>query len=293
MFIINENLFVGEIAIPQLAVSRVLGSLPTYGSAKAIQTSGENNLDVFVDTKTTEYLRLMFGDFAKQLAQTWFLYDSDDIVVQDVLTSFDNDVERKGWQRFPISFDLTFEDLVVINRDKTVPFTEEVRFDTTKVYKCMIGEVNVVIRIDHLYSMNLWVDEGLLEDVVLIKSVHKSLIPTPFERKVYNVLLPYNGHQQTSPIANYVWYHLNADARNYSTTMGDADLNFANAISGKAGMEMKAISVRNKLINAWNQMANMNLNVVSFIRKHQSQFGCSIPFNESRHLLRTINHFNL
>ena len=59
-------MFQGEIAIPQLAVSRVEDNPAEYGTALAVQTAGENNLEVYINEKVVEYCESFFG---KSIAQ--------------------------------------------------------------------------------------------------------------------------------------------------------------------------------------------------------------------------------
>jgi hypothetical protein len=56
MILIDETYFTGELKLPNLPVNGAVS-----GVALALQTVGENNLDVFVDKYVTDYLVRLFG----------------------------------------------------------------------------------------------------------------------------------------------------------------------------------------------------------------------------------------
>ncbi|MDR0575640.1 MAG: hypothetical protein LBG96_16735 [Tannerella sp.] len=57
MILIDETYFTGELMLPNIPVN----PLPESGTALALQTAGEKNLDVFVDKYVTDYLVRLFG----------------------------------------------------------------------------------------------------------------------------------------------------------------------------------------------------------------------------------------
>jgi hypothetical protein len=296
MFIIDENVFTGEVSIPQLAVSRVLGSLPTYGSAKAIQTSGENNLDVFVDEKTTEYLRLMFGEsLCEALAQAWFEYVSNDSKVSTLIHEVDDTFTRNEWvDVVHTGFDIKFSE-AVLEQAEVIAINVVLRFGKTKITDWKIGDVTLKLRVRDDGSLSIFVTEGVITGTLTLKNEFNPQRPSEPFRKLINVLLPYKGAQPVSPIANYVWFHLTRDASNGTTAMGEADLNFSRSTSAsETDKYLKSIGTRNKLIRAWNGMAEMNVNVVAFLRSNSTLFvDYAISYREHRNMLRTINTFNL
>jgi hypothetical protein len=294
MFIINENIFTGEISIPQLAVSRVLGSLPTYGSAKAIQTSGENNLEVFVDEKTTEYLRLMFGDkLTDLLAQSWFDYTSDDNMADTLLVVVNEATDRLQWIDVEFNgFDITFSN-AKLNAEAEV--TSDSRFGFSRIVEWKVGAIKVKLRVRTDGSVSIHVSEGAIAEPLTIYETHKVEQPELILRDIINTLLPYKGFQPMSPIANYVWFHLNKDASNRTTSMGEADLNFSmSTAASEADKYLKSVGMRNKLIRAWNGMVYLNKDVVTFIRQRASDLSSyGIPYGNHKNMLRSINTFNL
>ena len=65
MILIDSSYFVGELALPNIPVN---GGGASGGVALALQTAGENNLDVFVDKYVVDYLKRLLG---KELATTF------------------------------------------------------------------------------------------------------------------------------------------------------------------------------------------------------------------------------
>jgi hypothetical protein len=58
MILIDGTYFVGELALPNIPVS---GGEDLSGTALALQTVGENNLDVFIDKYVIDYLIRLLG----------------------------------------------------------------------------------------------------------------------------------------------------------------------------------------------------------------------------------------
>jgi hypothetical protein len=67
MILIDGTYFIGELSLPNLPVT---GGVAESGTALALQTAGENNLDVFIERYVTDYLvRLMGSELAHKFLQ--------------------------------------------------------------------------------------------------------------------------------------------------------------------------------------------------------------------------------
>ena len=295
MFIIDETVFTGDIAIPQLPSSRINEDWATYGAAKVIQSVGETNLGTFIDDYTTSYLRLMLGDtLCNLLAETWFEYTQEIGKFQTLALIIDDTTDKNIWFPIDLVFDINFSNLTLDGNKPTIErrFGESRRFiwtlSETLTVKARLRSDSDVAEV-YISTTSPIINEMFLEEV------HNIGMPSFALCKLLNKLVFFNGEKKCSPIANYVYYHLNKDAQNGTTVMGEADMNFSRATSAyEADKYLKTISARNRLINAWNDMSIMNISLSKFLAENHELYSTyNIPFQNHKYLCKTINSFNL
>jgi len=292
MFIIDETYFTGEISIPNLPTSRIGETFADFGMAKMMQTVGENNLLVFVDSKTTEYLRIFFGEaFASKLEEAWFDYVECTEYIETELAVIDNDTPRNTWITLPdVAVDITFSEFKV---NDEVP-TKEKTFGKFKRLTFMDGQVEIRVSRDETFEYR--VKSGVdFNEPITVKERHKTDTPSDVIRRLINQLIGHDGSNKVSPIANYVWFHVNRDAANGTTTMGEADLNFSRASNAyEADKRIKLNSMRNKQIRAWNGMVAQNLQLIAYVTHNIAELRAEgVNLSRARELLSTINSFNM
>jgi hypothetical protein len=291
MFLNLDTYFTGAISLPQLPVSRMGEEMESYGMAKMIQSVGETNLETYIDEKAAEYLRFMFGDdLCNDILSSWFDYILDTDEVETDILIIDDSTEKNVWIESEINFDLLFSKLT---SNLCAPTTDE-RFGLIRRIEFVKDNVKLKFKIRSNNTYSYYVS-GDIVDPITIKEVHHISIPEEKICKVLNVVLSYTGNQKTSPVANYVWYHITKDGNNNTTSMGEADLNFSRATSAyEADKFLKTVTLRNKLITTWNNMVQMNKGVVTFIYAHKDVFtGYVIPYQNHKNLTETINSFNM
>lgn len=288
MFFIDETYFKGELTIPQLPTSYIGEDEATYGTALMIQTSAENNLYNFIDTKTIEWLTYMYGEqLAQELCSLWTLYlanpdtkseivweqSNPDVFYNEVIFEtphfmFDNFVPTGN-----ILSDVTIGGVRTIGTSDslTLVITDGVNVKLSNIRKTTADK-----NVSRLYID----DAGAIPDVI------KGIISTFLIQKV---------SVKCSPIANYVYYWLNRDAQNNTTAMGEADLNFSRANNAyEADKFIKANAGRNRLIRAWNDMVEMNKNCIRYLRNHMGELrGYSFRGMNHELLTSTQNVFNI
>lgn len=290
-FIIDGTYFTGEISLPNLPVSRVGDDYADFGMAKMIQTVGENNLLVFIDTKTTEYLRTFFGDtLANKLQEAWFDYIECKSTVKTPILTFNSDTPRNVWVKVPdVAVDITFSSFLV---GESTP-TQEKRFGQSKRIYFNVEGVEIQLRVSTEETLEYFVSTGDIEQELF--ESHKVATPPDNLRWLINNLIGHDGSTKVSPIANYVWYWADRDGTNYTTSMGEADLNFSRAANGyMADKRIKQQSNTNKQVRAWNGMVQMNQKVYDFIRRNATHYTTEkLYLGNADMLLKTINVFNL
>jgi len=293
MFIIDETYFTGEISLPNLPTSRIGETFADFGMAKMMQTVGENNLLVFVDEKTTEYLRIFFGEtFANKLQEAWFDYVECQTHVETELVTIDNDTPRTTWINLDsIAVDITFSDFVASGLD----LTRDKRFGNSRRLRFSGGDFEVELRVTEDETFEYRVTSGVINEPIVITERHKTDTPPDAIRRLINQLIGHDGSHKVSPIANYVWFWVNRDASNGTTTMGEADLNFSRASNAyEADKRLKQNATRNKQIRAWNGMVSKNIQLVAYVTQHLEELRTEgVELSRTRELLSTINSFNM
>ena len=292
MYIIDDTYFTGEISLPNLPVSSINEDYAEYGMAKQMQTVGENNLLTFIDSKADEYLRSFFGvKLAETISEAWAEYADCTTDTENILLTIDDSYVRNEW----VSYSSTFADRIFstfkLNSDTP---EKDKRFG--QIRKLQFGnEIVVDVRILPDNEFHVRVSDGVIVEPLLLKELHKRDAPNAVIRGLLNVLLSCEGSVKVSPVANYVWYWVNRDAANGTTTMGEADLNFSRATNAyETDKYLKMAAIRNKLIRAWNDMVRYNHDVIAYVNKHQYELlEYGINLHGARNLLRTQNTFNL
>lgn len=294
MYIIDDTYFTGEISLPNLPVSGIGDDYAAYGMAKAMQTVGENNLLTFINNKTDEYLRSFFGArFADIINEAWAEYEDCTVEVENVLVTIDECYVRNTWIPYKSTFaDRIFSTFILsggtLSTNKRFGSVLKLRFDTETAAK-------IELRVFPNNEFEVRVSDGVIPAEMQLTERHKRDAPDESIRGVLNVLLAYNGAVKVSPIANYVWYWVNRDAANGTTTMGEADLNFSRATNAyETDKYLKMAAIRNKLIRAWNNMVELNQSVIEHVNANRGTLlNYSIDLRGARNLLRTQNTFNL
>ena len=183
MILIDETYFVGELSLPNIRTS---GAGASGGVAMAMQTVGENNMDVFVDKYVIEYLVRLFG---KEFTQT---------------------------------------------------FLDELAASPAQI----------------------WLD-------------------------VEDQLVYMYGSYKVSPLANYVYFKLMADAATKTTQAGEADPKFDFAENA---------SVRNKMITAWNDMVRMTIDIYKWFNENFDVYKDYLKKQSGRNvcsLMECLNKFGI
>lgn len=306
MYIIDETYFTGEISIPYLPTSRDAGRTAYYGMALAVQTSGENDLYTFINEKTAEYLRSMFGDrLGTELATFWDNWQNDDTYTFTEVLTIDDTTPRITWTELEgySNADILFTSFMYTDQTGEVTVltpTSDKRFNNqrTVVFKNVLDAGDIKLRITYTYpttKVEYYISASINQTVIVFDR-RKTEEPEERYRRLYNVLLPYTGNRKKSPIANYVWYWLQRDASNHATSQGEGDLNFTRASNSyEADKHVKQNAIRNKLIRAWNDMASMNRDVLQYMRcthPHRYHHWTFNPFIFPYPTLRQ-NHKNL
>lgn len=297
MFLIDESYFFAEISIPTLPVKTLGEEDATWGVALAIQTSGESNLYDFIDEKTVDYLRCMFGNkLADDLIMSWQNWQNDTYETTNYTLQIDDNTERGGWITIDIpNVDITFDTFRLLNGNGDNIEVRSERFSDQLTLTWEVENSSLKLRILDGKSQ-IFLSSGELTQSYNLERSFKTETPEERFRIIFNVLLRYKGKKKVSPIANYVWFYLNRDASNYTTTTGEADLNFSRAGTAyETDKFIKATSMRNKMIQAWNVMCELNREVILTLHRHAGSFypDYCIPLHEHKNLTKTLNTFNL
>lgn len=288
MFFIDETYFKGELTIPQLPTSYIGEDEATYGTALMIQTSAENNLYNFIDTKTIEWLTYMYGEqLAQELCSLWTAYLSAPTTKSEIIWEQSNPDVFYGeviYETPYFMFD-TFVPTGDILSDVTIGGVRTI--GTSDGLTLVIKDgVNVKLSNVRKTDADKSVSRTYIVDADAIPNAIKGIISTVLVKK---------GNVKCSPIANYVYYWLNRDAQNNTTAMGEADLNFSRANNAyEADKFIKANAGRNRLIRAWNDMVAMNKNCIYYLRNHMRELsGYSFRGMNHELLTSTQNVFNI
>lgn len=290
MLIINETYFTGEISIPQLPTSSIGDAIPRFGTKVMIQTAGENNLGTFIDEKTTEYLRLMFGEqLASDLIDSWYMYVGSTDTEDTELAILNSSTPVKTWVEIPNRVvDILFSDFIVSTVTPKI-----LRHSDVKVYEWAVADITVKLKIRRGIP-SVYISGIPSSDITIFEHISTER-PSEFLRIIFNSLLLYKGTRKCSPIANYVWFWLNRDSSNYTTSMGEADLNFTRASNAyEADKFLKQYSFSNKQIRAWNGMVSMNRDIMIMLRHmrhHITDYW--IPTVHWKALTSNINVYNI
>lgn len=287
MLLLTNKHFNNELQLPQIPV--YIEEIASYGSAKMMQSAAESDLLTFVDEKALEYLRLFFGDsLAEEIVSSWELDKNNKSTTEKNVYTIDNTTQRNVWISVNYEeYDLSYSDLSISTFEKTVKrygnsstitFTKNAQ---TVIMQYLSGKLQVLVS-DNVEDCDITDVRNLFE-------------PKKAIRGLLNVLLSYEGERPVSPIANYVYYKVNQNAANGTTSMGESDLNFSRASSSyEADKFLKSYAIRNKQIKAWNGMCDLNKKVSEYTFKNASDFSdYTIPFCNHRKYVTYINQFNI
>ena len=324
MLLLDNTYFVGELRIPQLPTSRVGEEWADFGTAKMIQATAENELLTFIDLYVHEYLVKLLGtELAEDLINA-ITAGTNNVAVLGFLGDFimlpppnRNDhwavplhtvtkIDPQTFEFVTMSMIRSvgmLQDLFTFVLQKTertansVVFTFETRnhsftstLPSTFESRLEVTPNGAIIRFPNQNFQSTWGSWQLS-----LQGRQLDVDNFPYFAGLRDALMYNVGSVRVSPMAHYVWWQLHRDAANYTTQMGEADLNFARAtVAYEADKTLKVNAMRNRLVNVWNKMGTAQTKVMNYVRNSKElQKQYRIPFENWRWLTDTANRMNL
>ena len=312
MLLLTPSYFQGDIAIPQLPVSRINEDNALYGTALAIQSTGENNLLTYIDTKITEYLYKTFGDKLGNKILAHVEANGGKVFIDTVVNinsaaldyqmgiNVDVDVEPLiPYLRKDVTFNAFrvndgFDDVLTkisdewIGRARVITYKilpNGTDFDGEHfVIRYVLNDANNISTLKSFrYIGEVIASSSHPTDLSLLLKANVKTTPigSPLERTKEDIVLDgllsalmyQDGKVLRSPMANYVYYWLNRDGFLNATATGEADLNFSRATSAYETDKLIKVENQNKmLVRAWNDMVDMNRTMWMWFLRHAAPY---------------------